>query len=246
MTSPIVQPPLSLSVIIMAFNEAATLEPVVRELDGVAGTLGRPYEVVIVDDGSTDGTGPAADRLAAAMPTVRAVHHQRNLGIGCVLRTGLAEARHDLFTVFPADGQCPAEILRQFVPLMNDHDVVLGTIPERKNTWMAILCSKAERLLFRALFGPMPHFQGIFMFRRAQLAALPMVTQGRGWIIQMEWILRAQKAGGRMISVPTRMRERVSGRSKVTNLRSILANLKQVALLYWRLRHEKDTPGKEV
>lgn len=238
--------PFTVSVILMAYNEVATLEAVVRELDGVARELGRPYEIVIVDDGSTDGTGPLADRLAKEVANVRAVHHPRNLGIGFVLRSGLGEARHDLITFFPADGQCPADILRQFVPLMDRYDVVLGTIPERKNTALAILLSKAERVLFRVLFGPLPPFQGIFMYRRQMLAALPAVTRGRGWIIQMEWILRAQRAGARIISVPTVMRERVSGRSKVTNLRSILANLRQVALLFWRLRRERGAPDGEV
>ena len=227
---------LSLSIIVMAFNEAATIEGVVDDLDAVARCLGHPFEIVIVDDGSTDGTAEIADRLAAELGAVRVVHHETNLGIGDVLASGIKAARNEVFTVFPADGECPAEILQQFLPHMQDHDVVLGYIPERKNAWLSIMLSKAERLLLRMLFGPMPKFQGVFMYRRALLASMERVSSGRGWMIQMEWILHAQREGSRIISVPTQMRPRVSGKSKVTNVRSVVANLRQVLVLYWHLK----------
>lgn len=225
----------ALTVAIMTYNEVATLEAVVRELDEAAAALGCPYEILIVDDGSRDGSAELADDLARRKPAVRVAHHETNRGIGYVLRTGIREARGAVLTFFPADGQCPAEILGQFYPLMADHDLVLGYIPKRENPWLAIVLSKLERWLLRLLFGPMPDFQGIFMFRRSLLDRFELVSEGRGWILQMELIIRARRAGARIINRPTGVRARVSGQSKVTNLRSVLANLKQIAVLFWRL-----------
>jgi dolichol-phosphate mannosyltransferase len=229
----------SLSVMIMAYNEAATIEAVVREIESHARTLCKEYELVIIDDGSTDGTGLIADQLAATMRCVRVIHHPTNLGLGYVKRTGYREARYDWVTFFPADGECPAVILDMMVPLMSEYDMVLGYIPERTDSWKAIFLAKCERLLIRLLFGNIPEFCGIYMFRRELLNRLPLTTEGRGWMIQMELIIRAHRAGCRMISVPTPMRLRTSGTSKVNNLNYIIANLAQLAKLFLIIRFSR-------
>ena len=80
----------SLSVVVMAYDEAGNLEAVVRELHGVITALPGPRadEILIVDDGSRDGTGAVADRLAGVLPAVRVIHHDVNRGLGGVYRTG--------------------------------------------------------------------------------------------------------------------------------------------------------------
>jgi glycosyltransferase involved in cell wall biosynthesis len=226
----------SVSVIVMAYNEAANLEPVVRELlDALATLPPADHEVVIVDDGSADGTGALADRLAE-LPRVRVVHHPENRGLGGVYRTGFEAGRRDLLTFFPADGQFPAAIIRTFHPLMKSHDLVLGYLPNRGGALLARGLSAAEKLLYRALFGPMPRYQGVFMLRRSVLAAIPLETTGRGWGVVMEMVLRVARGGHRVTSVATTLRPRRSGRSKVNNPRTVLVNLQQAFALRRRLR----------
>ncbi|HJU89277.1 MAG TPA: glycosyltransferase, partial [Gemmatimonadaceae bacterium] len=70
------------SVIVMAYNEAASLENVVREIDGVLDRAAPRSEIVIVDDGSSDRTGRITDLLSNAMPRVRVIHHRPNKGLG--------------------------------------------------------------------------------------------------------------------------------------------------------------------
>lgn len=223
----------SVSVVVMAFNEVANLEPVVRELLGALERLGGPGtpELLIVDDGSSDGTGALADRLAAELPAVRVVHHPANRGLGGVYRTGFAEAARDLVSFFPADGQFPATILETFHPLMANHDLVLGYLPRRDSSALAKGLSAAEKVLYRFLFGPMPRYQGVFMVRRAVLRSLTLHTDGRGWGVVMEMVLRICRGPYRVISVPTSLRPRMSGQSKVNNVRTIWINLKQALAL---------------
>lgn len=223
----------------MAYNEAATVAAVIMELARESRAASRRFEIIVVDDGSTDGTGTIADQMALKIPEVRVVHLHENGGIGTVLRTGFREARNDLVAVFPADGQCPAASLTPFVALMQDNDMVLAYIPKRKNPWYATLLSQAERMLMHGLFGPLPRFQGTYMFRRSLLDLFPLTSRGRGWLIQMELIIRAKRAGCRITSVPTETRSRVSGTSKATNLRSVIANLKQVLPLFWNIQRDR-------
>jgi dolichol-phosphate mannosyltransferase len=216
------------SVVLMAFNEAASLAAVAAEIHGELTRLGTSYELLIVDDGSSDGTGKIADELAATLAGVRAHHHDVNLGLGAVYRTGFAEARGDLVTFFPADGQFPATIIGRYLAAIDDADMILGILPERGGPLTARLLSLAERLLLRALFGQFPRFQGILMFRRALLGGTRLVSQGRGWTVLMEFILRKARAGARIKNLPITIRPRKGGASKVNNLRSIASNLRQV------------------
>jgi glycosyltransferase involved in cell wall biosynthesis len=228
----------SVCVVVMAFNEAANLESVVRELHGVLGTLPDPssHELLIVDDGSSDGTGALADHLAATLPQIRVIHHPVNRGLGGVYRTGFEHAGRDLLSFFPADGQFPATILQTFHPLMAARDLVLGYLPQRQSSPLAKGLSAAEKILYRALFGPMPRYQGVFMVRRSVLQGLTLQTQGRGWGVVMEMVLKIFRGPYRVESVPTTLRPRLSGQSKVNNPRTIWINLKQAFALRRTLR----------
>lgn len=221
----------SISVIIMAFNEVKSLEAVVRETNSALTELGISYEIVIVDDGSSDGTEKIADRLAAQLDEVRVIHHKMNQGLGAVYRTGFSQALGEFVTFFPADGQFPATIIARFAPLMKNSDMVLGYVQHQQRSLLARGLSMVERVLYRLLFGPLPKFQGILMFRRNLLDEIELKSTGRGWAVLMEFIIRVFRGGYRITSVPTEIRPRMSGVSKVKNISTIWANLKQMIVL---------------
>ena len=221
----------TLSVVVLAYNEVETLERTSRELLQEIDRLGVDAELVVVDDGSTDGTGAVADQLAASEPRVRVIHHEPNLGLGGVYRTGFAKASGDFVTFFPADGQFPATIIGSFLPRMSDHDMVLGYLPRRDSSWVARGLSLGERVLYGLLFGRMPKFQGILMFDRRLLARHTLHSQGRGWAVLLEFIIRCSRDGCRIVNVATDVRPRTHGNSKVNNLRTIWSNLRQVLAL---------------
>jgi len=223
-----------ISAIVMAYEEAASLETVVRGIAAELVRLGNPAEIIVIDDGSGDGTGELAERLAEEIQGLRVVHHLENRGLGRVYRTGFSEARLDCVTFFPADGQFPASIIGQYAPRMLDADMVLGYVTDRDRSLFKLFLSSSERFFYKMLFGKFPRFSGIMMFQRSILDSIPLVSTGRGWTVVWELILRAQRAGYRIVNMPNTMMPRMSGASKVANLRTILANVRQMLEL-WRV-----------
>lgn len=116
---------ITLSVIVPVFNEALALEPTVSNL---LPCLPEGTEVILVDDGSTDGSSVIADRLALQDPRIRSVHHFRNAGYGQALKTGADYARGDRLLFFDSDGQHDPSA----IPALLDHleerdlDMVVG------------------------------------------------------------------------------------------------------------------------
>jgi len=226
---------LDISVVVMAYNEVSNLTPAVQELVGELKQLGRPWELVIVDDGSTDGTSILADRLASETLGVHVIHHGTNRGLGGVYATGFAAVCGRLVTFFPADGEFPAAIIGQFAPLLDDADMVLGYLLDPEISFLSKFLARTERALYRVLFGPLPKFQGIVMFRRSLLDTIKLGSTGRAGTVMLELIIRASRANFRLISVPTALRPRMSGESKVNNLPTIWHNFIQMLALRWRL-----------
>lgn len=105
-----------LSFVLPVYNEVMNLETMAERLEQVGETLGVPYEIVFVDDGSTDGSGDLLDELEARRPAVRAVHFSRNFGHMAALCAGMETARGTGAVVcLDADGQHPPELIPELV-----------------------------------------------------------------------------------------------------------------------------------
>jgi glycosyltransferase involved in cell wall biosynthesis len=117
----VTEPSTRLSVIIPAYNEERGVAEVVRRVGRVLADAGIRGEIIIVDDGSRDGTADAA-RTTAAM----VIRHEVNRGYGAALKTGIQAASHDLVCITDADGTYPAEQIPVLVAEMADADMVIG------------------------------------------------------------------------------------------------------------------------
>ena len=114
-----------ISIVVPAYNEAATIEEVVRQVAG----LQMRSEVLVVDDGSADGTGAILERLAAELPGVRALVQPVNRGKGAAVRVGIAASAGDVVVIQDADLEySPADLPRLLAPLLDGRaDAVYGT-----------------------------------------------------------------------------------------------------------------------
>ena len=117
--------PACLSIVIPVYNEAETLHEVVRKVLAVPCLL----EVIIVEDGSTDGTSEVARQIAETHPQVRTIYHSKNAGKTAALRTGFAVTKGEVVIVQDADLEYdPTEIYGVIRPILEGHaDVVFGS-----------------------------------------------------------------------------------------------------------------------
>ena len=124
----------TLSIILPAYNEEANIERAVRDAAAAAKPLVESYELVVVDDGSRDGTWGVLSRLEQELnPCVRGVRHEANRGYGSALRRGFSEARGALIFYTDSDNQFDLTELEDFIPLMAEWDAVLGYRMDRQD-----------------------------------------------------------------------------------------------------------------
>lgn len=122
------QPPLapmpSISVFFPCHNEVANIEPLVKKTLQVLTRLTPDFEIIIVDDGSTDGTDKVADSLAAQIGAVKVVHHPTNSGYGAALQSGFKAATKELVFYTDGDGQFDIEEMPALLPMTRQYDIV--------------------------------------------------------------------------------------------------------------------------
>jgi glycosyltransferase involved in cell wall biosynthesis len=146
-----------LSYFFPAHDEEPNLRPLVEEALEALPDLAETFEIVIVDDGSRDGTPALADELAAEHPgVVRAIHHHRNLGYGAALRSGFGAARYDLVCFTDGDRQFRVADLARLTARLAEPDrpdVVAGYRIKRADPLIRTIYAKAYRLANRIFFG---------------------------------------------------------------------------------------------
>src|SRR5262249_35548721 len=134
--TPVMSSP-STSVVLPVMNEQDNLEPLHARLTATFKQLDRSYEIIYVDDGSTDGSWATLRRLAAGDTHVRAMRLRRNFGQTAALAAGFAHARFPLVVTLDADGQNdPADIPRLLAALDDETDVVCGWRRHRHEPWL--------------------------------------------------------------------------------------------------------------
>ncbi len=198
------------SVVVPVFNERPALEELAAEID--AALAGMDYEIIFVDDGSTDGSGAVLDRLAAADPRVRVIHFARNFGKATALAAGFAESAGDPIVTLDGDLQdAPHEIPRLLAALADGYDLVNGWKVVRQDPPTKVWPSRLFNLAVRALTGVRLHDVncGLKAYRREVIERLSIY----GELYRFIPILAAFE-GFRVTEVPVAHRPRRYGRSK--------------------------------
>ena len=205
---------LDLSVVIPLFNEEANVEPVVAELLAVLDLAGAAAsEVLLVDDGSTDGTLARASDCAQRDPRVKVIKLRRNYGQTAALAAGITVAGGRILVTMDGDQQNdPADIPRLLVQLEGGYDVVVGWRRARKDTWLTRrLPSSAANWLIRLITGIPIHDNGCTLkaFRAHVIREIPLYAEMHRFIPAM-----ASVAGAHVGEVEVNHRPRRRGVSK--------------------------------
>src|SRR5215216_6023780 len=184
------------TVLLPAYNEGAALPHVLTELGEY---LDQSYEVLVVDDGSTDDTAEVAERYP-----VRLVKHKDNRGKGVAIRTGIAEAQGENVVIMDADATYPVPAIKEMVALLDDHDLVRG-IRESEPESMPIV-NRFGNWLFNKLLAishgleGADQLTGLYAIRRSE--AVRLATEARGFDIETEIGIKAKARGLREAEIP--------------------------------------------
>lgn len=240
----------SLSIVIPAYNEAANVVAAVEEISEVAQTLGLDYEIILVNDGSRDGTGDVARaELLPRIPNFKLVEHFPNRGYGGALKAGFAAATKDLIAFTPADRQFDfREITRLLERLTPDVALVSGWRVNRQDNLIRRLNGRGWNTVVMLLFGRTIHDIdcGFKVFRRDLLNHIHIESDGA--MIDTEMLAEARARGFKLKDVPVTHLPRVAGRPTGANLKVIVRafrDLFKFRLRLWReLREEREARRK--
>lgn len=200
-----------LSAIVPAYNERECLPPLIEELRGALRSLGTPYEIVLVDDGSTDGCERWVAETARASSDMVAVLFERNAGQSAAIAAGFRIARGDVLITLDADGQNdPADIPR-LLEALRGADVVSGVRAERRDDWRRRVSSRVANGVRRAVIGDHITDTGCSLkaYRRDAVEGIPFFSTAHRFLPAL-----CELRGSRVVEIPVRHRPRAAGVSK--------------------------------
>jgi glycosyltransferase involved in cell wall biosynthesis len=216
------QHPPSLSMFFPAYNDGGTIASLVIRAVQAASQLTPDFEVIVVNDGSTDATRAIADELARTYPQVRVVHHARNRGYGGALRSGFATATKDLIAYTDGDAQYdPAELDVLWRRMTPDVDVVASYKLRRSDPWHRIVIGKIYHHVVACMFRlKVRDVDSDFRLMRREVFDRVKLERDTG-VICLEMMRKLQDAGFRIVEVPVHHYHRTYGRSQFFNFRRI-------------------------
>lgn len=228
----------AVSIAVMCYNEAELLRDMVNRVLAVLQGPNQPFEILIVDDGSTDGSGPIADQIAAEHAEVRVLHHSPNLGIGHVLINGYRQTTGEVVAILPADLQFAPEDLPRALEALKDADVVNIRRPDRRDPPMRKLISRFDETLVWLLFGVwIRDLHWVKLYRRDILDRLTIVSQTP--MVDTELLIRSHKLGAKIVELSLPHHPRTAGRSTGATLARLIHTFADLWKLRWRLWFEK-------
>jgi dolichol-phosphate mannosyltransferase len=235
-----------LSVVVPVFNEHENVDPLVDEVVEEMDRIGAPYEVVLVDDGSTDGTPERLDDWARKVPQVRVLHLAANRGQSAALCAGWDAARGEYLVTLDADLQNdPADIARllEWIPR---HDMVAGYRHRRRDSRLRRMSGVVANRVRSTVLGDGIRDTGcsLKLFRRDLVRTMPRFHGMHRFLP-----LLVQLQGGSVVQVPVNHRPRHAGRAKYNVRNRLWRGLLDLAGVWWlkrrNLRYEVvyEAPG---
>ncbi|TVR01543.1 MAG: glycosyltransferase [Desulfovibrionales bacterium] len=204
--------PPALSCILPIFDEEGCLEPLLKELEATLGKLGRPYEIICVDDCSRDGSLTLLSRLREQNDRLRLIRHTSNLGQSAAFATGFQVAAAPILITMDADMQHdPADIPRLLAALTPTTDMVCGVRANRRDTWIKRLSSRVANRFRDIVSGDRITDAGC-TFRVLRRSAVAELAVFNGMHRFLPTLLRCR--GLSVTELPINHRPRTSGISK--------------------------------
>lgn len=211
----------TVTIIIPAFNEEKNIAGAVRgALTAVRGTVS-DYEILVIDDGSTDKTVYEAEKLAKRNKKIKLIKHARNLGFGLTIKEGIKKARQEYVVGFPGDNDTSAVSLRNIIIKAGRKDLIISYTRNSGTRSVARrLFSKSFVVLMNLIFGlKLRYFNGSFICKTRLLQNENLTSEG--FAIYAEAKVRLLKKGYSYMEIPFTHTGRKHGQSKAVSWKSV-------------------------
>lgn len=229
-----------LSIIVPARNEAGNLPSLISEIEAALAAHA-PFEIIVVDDGSTDGSFELLQQLAAKKTHLRPLRHAQPGGQSAAIHTGVSAARSHIVCMLDGDGQNPpGELPRLVAPLLADATGTLGLVAGqrvgRQDSWSKKLASRLANGIRATLLndGTRDTGCGLKAFRREAYLALPYFNHMHRYLPAL-----FKRDGWEVALVDVSHRPRGAGRSNYSNLQRALVGAVDLFGVMWLIRRRK-------
>lgn len=231
----------SLSVFFPCVNEEGNIENIVRKAQNLLIKLPLKYEIIIIDDGSTDKTSEIADKLAKENSNIRVIHHLKNLGYGEALKSGFYNAKYETIVYTDGDNQFDFSEITKFIDEAENSDLIIGYRIKRKDSLLRILFKKGWTLSLWLFFGLTLRDVdcGFKMVKVKVLQKISHLESSRGAMINAELAIKAKKAGFKIAQVGVNHYSRTQGRPTGASLNVIFKSYTDLIRFWWKLKDQK-------
>ena len=227
---------VSITAFFPAYNDQHTIEGIIRTSAEEMRKITDDFEVLVVDDGSRDDTGPILDRLAKELHYLRVIHHETNRGYGAALITGFTNARKDLIFYTDGDGQYDVREMHNLLPKLGPNvDLVNGFKVKRSDPWYRIFIGATYRRVMKAAFRlSIQDVDCDFrLFRRHVFDTIKL--ESRSGVICVEMAKKFDEAGFCMAEVPVSHYPRLHGRSEFFRVRHLAHTFRGLLKIWWKM-----------
>ena len=215
-----------ISVIMPALNEERSLPHAAANVLDCFRLLSLDGELLVVNDGSSDGTAAIAEGLAASFSSVCVIHHQTPQGIGAAFRDALQVASGELVVYIPGDGEIDAAEILRYVPLLAEADLVVPFVqnPQVRSWSRRLLSSCYHRIMTRTFGVSLRYLNGTVIYRRAIFEGVTI--NNPGFFYQAELLIKVLRRKYLHVEVPYVQQKRIGGKSKSITPRALTAVFK--------------------
>ncbi len=224
------------SAVFPCYNDETTIGGLVDDVHTALTPLVDNVEVIVVNDGSADGSGKVLDALAVDRPWLRVVHHTTNGGYGKALISGFTAAQHEWIFYTDGDAQYDASEAALLVPLATDQvDFVQGYKIGRGDSWYRKVIGRCYHHVVKRLFNLKVRDTDcdFRLFRRQLIVDRPLASTSG--VICVEMMRTFDKAGARFVEIPVHHYFRPSGKSQFFRLPAIARSARQLLALWWTM-----------
>jgi len=229
----------SLSVFFPTYNEEGNIKSTVTKAKAVLQKYVENWEILIVNDGSTDRTKEISEELSMEDERIKVFNHEVNRGYGASLKSGFYNAKYPWIVFTDSDGQFDFSEINSFFEKQQETnaDLVIGYYKKRKVSKFKIITSRMWEIAVMILFGLHVHDIdcGFKLVSKKVIDKIPKLESERGAFISSEFLIKAKKSGFKIVEIPVTHLPRLQGKGTGRNIKVIIQSFIDLLKLWKKL-----------